>query len=234
MAKKKKTAKKVAKKTAKKPKTKTAKKSAKGKTKPRKPSHRVYDPMNQTGPYNGLTLIEARCQLHSKILKIAEECPEIEATGEMIVNQSDSFKFTIYYDVRVKIDPLLLKYRLTFTPYADAIHKTEIGCDARGWHWINTHFALTDVDTGYQMIVPGAGLGENRFWAVDSANTLALKHALMMALHIKWDNKTALDAMINDMQSAAPVMVAAVIQEMRKFDWFKRNTETKNGSDKRQ
>lgn len=215
------------KKAVKKSKKKAAKKTAKRRK--RKQAHPVYDPLNQ-GPariYMGYTEMEARCLLQEKILKISEDHPIIEATGELIVGQGESFKFTIYHDVRKVIDPLLIKHKLTFKPYADAHHQATMGCDNRGWHWINTHYALTDAETGYREIIPGQGLGENRFWAIDSANTLAIKHALLLSLQVRWDNRTAMDAALATIRQSAPELVGACIkgfreaveQSLEKFDW---------------
>jgi len=209
-----------------------AKKKTTKKAKKRKKRAKKLDPLLQfttpephTVRFNGYTEIEARCILHNTILKIAEACPEVEATGEMIMPEGDSFKFTIYHDVRTVVDPLLIKHKLTFCPYSDANHKTKVTYD-HGWHYIETHFALTDAKTGYREIIPAAGVGHNRYWAVDSAGTLALKHALLETLHIKWDNRTAVQVMINDVEKAAPMMVGQVVKELMKLDWFAQKVST--------
>lgn len=180
---------------------------------------------------------DVACALHRKILAIAAECPEIEATGEyQSERQGEGFKFTIYYDVRKAVDPLLIKYHLTFIGYADKDHQTHCWYDGHGYHYATTYFKLTDADTGYGVIVPGFGMGMNRFWALDSARTLACKHALLETLMIKWDNRDATkaliqksDSMIADIVTAVmekiadrqtPLSERAAVQEIKNHDWL--------------
>jgi len=177
---------------------KTKKTTKKRSGKKSRRAKRILDPLGQLAPigtYCGLTAAQADAALQTKILALMQDCPEVVATGEVTEPTGEKFKFTIYSDVRKAIDPWLVKHRLTFIPYSDEKHPTVL-TQAGGWHYLTTHYRLGDAETGYYIIVPGCGIGLNRWWAADSAGTLALKHALMEALHIRWDNRSAVERML--------------------------------------
>jgi hypothetical protein len=167
--------------------------------------------------YNGYNKIEARCLLAKKIAKLRAELPEMEATGKHEEKTGDDWQYTIYADVREKIDPLLDKYHIHVDFYADPEMKSETEHD-RFSHMVNTYVVLLDWDTGYQNIRPAWGLGENRFWALDSGGTLAMKHALLTALRIRWDNRSAIKAMISKTDHLVGDIVKQVIYKLADKD----------------
>jgi hypothetical protein len=179
--------------------------------------------VKEPGPYRGMTEADARAQLHRKILSVAVELPEVKTTGNAEDKASgEQFCFTRYADVLKEVVPVLTKYNLTFTPYADPNHQTNAWND-RGMFFCRTYFALTDADTGYQMIVPGCGMGMNRYWSLDSAMTLALKHALLQALMIRWDNTGPWDKLMEecfDKRTIEETVTNAVRNELKMFNWF--------------
>lgn len=171
-------------------------------------------PVAPSGPYCGFTEIEARALLHRKISGLSCELPEVPSTGTFKSREGDEFGFTQYADVLRAVAPLFTRFDLTFTPYTDKDHQTQVWND-RGMFFCRTHFALTDITTGYQMIVPGAGMGMNKWWSLDSAMTLALKHALLQALMIRWDNTGPWEKALEESfgQKAQEDMIAAVARE---------------------
>jgi hypothetical protein len=206
----------------------------------RRPKKRVAPIVSEirSGPFNGLTAEEADAALQRKILLIAGECPEIEATGEIAEQTGEAFKFTVYCDVMKRLVPLLVKHRLTFVPYADSEHPTKLDY-IHGWHYLTTHYRLGDAETGYGIIVPGFGM--NRWWAADSAGTLALKHALLQTLHIHWDNRTEVERMVASYPHYIGDIVSEVMKQIaernegadiNKFDWKGYKTTPKGAPQK--
>lgn len=183
------------------------------------------------GPYCGLTEIQARVNLHRKILEVSHSMPEVSTTGNYDSGrEGEQFCFTRYADVRKEVDPILYAKGLTFVPYADKDHETQCWSE-RGSFFCRTYFALTDVDTGYQMIVPGCGIGMNRWWSLDSAMTLALKHALLQALMIRWDNTGPWEKMAEECLNAQSIgevvtnVVRNELQQLKSFTWFNKETD---------
>lgn len=52
--------------------------------------------------------------------------------------------------------------------------------------FVESQFELVDVDTGYAVQFAGAGQGNNGVWAVSSAQTVALKQALLELFDAYW------------------------------------------------
>lgn len=139
---------------------KTAKKT-KNQTKKNKPKAR-RDPL-------------PRCiGLHNKILKVMELLPEIPCTGEEYDDtQQDIYYYTEAAAVFKLYTAKMVEVGLTFVPIS---MKTEVD---RRFYKAEIIYRLTDPETGQYQDVVAVGLGCNGVWALNSAQTVARKQALL-------------------------------------------------------
>lgn len=117
--------------------------------------------------------------LHNKIHAVMKENPEILCT---FVGEDEDRKFGICEAAAV------------FRMYNRALSKhsiTSIVSDLEltlGSHCVlaRIQLKLTDITTGYSEYIYGGGLGMNGQWAANTAQTLAMKEALLLSFVCSW------------------------------------------------
>lgn len=151
-------------------KKKEAKKKAKKKAKPPKRRKRKVI----------LTEAECRVKFHQKILEVMNRHTEIECSGRGVDFDGNEYGYTEAEVVFREYGGSMRDLGLTCIP----IEKTAVlGKTA---YMIQAKYKLTDTDTGYSEIITGCGLGTNGMWAANSAQTLALKQALLETFGASW------------------------------------------------
>lgn len=176
------------------PKQKKAKKKAKtpvrrGKTTPSKPvSERkgkkaTKVPQKRAKPKSipptELSEQEKSIILHRKIHAVMAENPEIKCT---LVGEDEDRKFGICEAAGVfkMYNQAIAKHNLTFIPMA--VNPT-LG---NGCVLVRVTYRITDITTGYFETVQGCGFGMNGQWSANTAQTLALKQALLNTFTCSW------------------------------------------------
>jgi len=143
----------MAKKKAKRAKKKTAKKKT-NKPKPRR------DPLPR------------HIGLQAKILQVMEAVPIIECTGQE-QGEDDVYYYTEAAEVFRIYSEAMVKVGLTFVPIS-----IDTVLDARAYR-ATIIYRLTDAETNQYQDVVAVGLGCNGVWALNSAQTVARKQALL-------------------------------------------------------
>jgi len=119
--------------------------------------------------------------LHQKIQAVMKENPVIECT---LIGQDDleGRKFGICEAATVFImyNKAMAKHGLTFIPMA-VMPTLGNGCVL-----IRATYRITDITTGYFETVQGCGFGMNGQWSANTAQTLALKQALLNTFTCSW------------------------------------------------
>ena len=141
-------------KTGKKRQLKKAKKTAK-----RKPAKKRYPLPRPIG-------------LQDKILEVMKEVPIIECTGQE-QGEDDVYYYTEAAEVFRIYSEAMVKVGLTFVPIS-----IDTVLDARAYR-ATIIYRLTDAETGQYQDVVAVGLGCNGVWALNSAQTVARKQALL-------------------------------------------------------
>lgn len=130
-------------------------------------------------------IFEMRRRLAKKVMVIVERCPGFETMG---VGAEDG---------KEKGEGIQFGYttaRQVFEQYAKLCR------DVGLWYrqvdcrititlrqvFVESQFELVDVDTGYSVMFAGAGQGCNSVWAINSAQTVALKQALLEMFMSYW------------------------------------------------
>lgn len=152
------------------PKKKKAKKKTTKRAKPKKRRKRKVI----------LTEAECRVKLHRKILEVMNRHTEIECSGQGVDFDGNEYRYTEAEVVFKEYGQSMRDLGLTCIP----IEKTAIlGKTA---YMIQARYKLTDTDTGYSEVITGCGLGTNGQWAANTAQTLALKQALLETFGASW------------------------------------------------
>jgi len=121
-----------------------------------------------------------KIRFHQKILEVMNQHPEIQCTGRGVDLDGNEYAYTEAAEVFSAYGQTMRELGLTCIP----IEKTAVlGKNA---YMIHVKFKLTDVDTGYSEIITGSGLGSNGQWAANTAQTLALKQALLETFNASW------------------------------------------------
>lgn len=146
------------------------KKKAKKKAKAKKPQKRKVI----------LTEAECRVRFHQKILEVMNRHTEIECSGRGVDFDGNEYGYTEAEVVFRQYGQSMRDLGLTCIP----IEKTAVlGKTA---YMIQSRYKLTDTDTGYSEVITGCGLGTNGQWAANTAQTLALKQALLETFGASW------------------------------------------------
>lgn len=149
------------------------KKKTKKKTKAQKPQKRKKRKVI-------LTESECRVRFHQKILEVMNRHTEIECSGRGVDFDGNEYGYTEAEVVFREYGRSMRDLGLTCIP----IEKTAVlGKTA---YMIQAKYKLTDTDTGYSEIITGCGLGTNGQWAANTAQTLALKQALLETFGASW------------------------------------------------
>jgi len=155
-------------------KKKEAKKKTKKKAKAESPKKRP-----KSVPPTKLSEQEKAIILHRKIHAVMKENPEIKCT---LVGEDQDRKFGICEAAEVfrRYNEAMAKHNLTFIPMA--VNPT-LG---NGCVLVRATYRITDITTGYFETVQGCGLGMNGQWAANTAQTIALKQALLNSFTCSW------------------------------------------------
>jgi hypothetical protein len=202
-----------------------AKKKAKKETakKPRKkPAKKRYPLPRPTG-------------LQAKILKIMALCKIIKCTGIETIEaddptQNETYHYTEAAEVFRVYSEAMIEVGLTFVPInVDAV------LDTRAYRATIT-YRLTDPETGQYQDVVAVGLGCNGVWALNSAQTVARKQALLNTFGASYPQpKTAAQVVRKAVKMFEPHTVLTTeqaVNELKKHDFF--NKEPKDGSQSRE
>ena len=152
--------------------------------------------------------IDPQKLLLEKIDRIKERVPYIEPTGECKNPDTTEilFRFTeaqhVFNVYRTECDIEGLHYR----PYADASIQPKAIAIGSMPLIIGT-FCIEDIKTGARIIGWGSGMGANRDWSGNTANTRALKQFLLTTFEANWEDPE------NPSQSKEQLK-AQVIQEL--------------------
>lgn len=169
---------------AKKKDKKKAKKKPKKRAKPKvdKPRKRAK-PEGKRKPKSvhptELSVQEKSIILHKKISAVMKENPEIKCT---LVGEDEDRKFGICEAAGVfrMYNQAMAKHNLTFIPMA--VNPT-LG---NGCVLVRATYRITDITTGYFETVQSCGFGMNGQWSANTAQTLALKQALLNTFICSW------------------------------------------------
>lgn len=185
-----------------------------------------------------LSMSEAQMKknLHRKILEVMSRHTEIKCSGRGLDRDGNEYAYTEAAEVFTAYGQAMRELGLTIIP----IEKNAVlGKTA---YMIYVKYRLTDVDTGYSEIIAGTGLGTNGQWAANTAQTLALKQALLETFNASWPQppeykeivKTEAQDVFGPAQTTEEVMEA-----MRKYFETKgvtngQTSDTKNRARKKQ
>ncbi len=112
--------------------------------------------------------------LQSKILQIMGMIPTIECTGqEQSEDGEDMYYYTEAAEVFKVYSKAFVEIGLTFLPIS------AVTIEDRRAYRATVTYRLTDVETGQYQDVVAVGLGCNGVWALNSAQTVARKQALL-------------------------------------------------------
>lgn len=153
------------------------KKNAKKKTAKRAKSKGKRGP--KSIPPIELSEQEKSIHLHRKISAVMKENPKIDCT---LVGEDEDRKFGICEAAEVfrMYNQAMAKHDLTFIPMA-VMPTLGNGCVL-----VRVTYRITDITTGYFETVQGCGFGMNGQWSANTAQTLALKQALLNTFTCSW------------------------------------------------
>jgi len=177
-----------------------------------------------------------RRRLAKKVMVITERCPGFETMGVGVE------------DGKEKGEGLEFGYttaRQVFGEYAKLCREVGLWYRQVDCHititlrqvFVESQFELVDVDTGYSVQFAGAGQGNNGVWAVNSAQTVALKQALLemfMAFWVEQEDKSR--AKVDYFQAFKAIQSPAeLMDEMAKvFDEYKLMRDKDTAKDQEQ
>lgn len=129
--------------------------------------------------------LEMRRRLAKKVMVIAERCPGFETMGVGVEDGKEKgegiqFGYTTARQVFEEYAKLCREVGLWYRQVDCRLTITLRQVFAE------SQFELVDVDTGHSVMFAGAGQGNNGVWAVNSAQTVALKQALLELFMAFW------------------------------------------------
>lgn len=126
-----------------------------------------------------------KARLAKKVMAVAGEWEGFEATGKGVdvspgKEEGSEFAYTRSEVVFKKYAELCRTNGLWWRPISAklTVHYRTV--------WAECDFELVDVDTGFAVTFSGIGQGNNGVWAVNSAQTVALKQALLELFMAYW------------------------------------------------
>jgi hypothetical protein len=194
---------------AKKKAKKKVSKKAKKKTKKTKKKQAVWSFDQEAAVERGLKM-----QIMRKIMQVWEAVPGFENMVDKAEGSEGlQFGYTKCAEVFKAYGEECRRVGLHWRPVKKALTVTtrQVFCNAT--------YQLTDTDTGYSITFAGMGQGNNGVWAVNSAQTVALKQALLELFGAYWEE--AEDAKREEVnywdRQGTPQTAGEVIEAMRQF-----------------
>ncbi|MEE9354752.1 MAG: hypothetical protein V3U75_04105 [Methylococcaceae bacterium] len=172
--------------------------------------------------------------LQAKILKIMKLVPTIECTGqEQTEARTGEDPETYYYTEAAEVfrqySEAMVEVGLTFVPITIVTV-----LDDRAYRATVT-YRLTDVETGQFQDVVAVGLGCNGVWALNSAQTVARKQALLNMFGASYPQpKTAQQVARKAVKMFQPFDVLSSGEAVKEMDkYFSQEKPNENASDSR-
>lgn len=133
-----------------------------------------------------LTDFEKRALLYQKIAQVRKALPQIEATGKDVDSETgEEINYTEAHVVFEKYQKVFDKVGLVVRPTMGFEMRPDV--QVKGAVVIVTmFFEIADPDTGYALVGPGIGMGANRDWSGNTAQTRALKQFLLTSFGAYW------------------------------------------------
>jgi len=155
-----------------------ARKKTKKKAVKKKPSKKAKSKTTSKHPTK-FSEQEKSIILHQKIHAVMKENPKIDCT---LVGEDEDRKFGICEAAEVfkMYNKAMAKHDLTFIPMAV---NPILG---NGCVLVRCTYRITDITTGYFETVQSCGFGMNGQWSANTAQTLALKQALLNTFTCSW------------------------------------------------
>ncbi|KPK42090.1 MAG: hypothetical protein AMJ65_08190 [Phycisphaerae bacterium SG8_4] len=123
-----------------------------------------------------------RIKLFAKLMAVCDEITQFEASRNPAEgSEGIEFGYTRAAEVLAEYGRAFRAHRLHWRPIHKQLHVTVRQV------FITVEYELTDVDTGYSIRFTGIGQGNNGVWAVNSAQTVALKQALLEMGMVYWE-----------------------------------------------
>ena len=168
--------------------------------------------------------------LQAKILKVMAMLPTIECTGEEYDEGSeDTYHYTEAAVVFRVYSEAMVKIGLTFVPIS-----IETVLDPRAYKATIT-YRLTDPETGQYQDVVAVGLGCNGVWALNSAQTVARKQALLNTFGASYpqpeSEKQKVRKAVKMFEPHTQLTTKKAMDELQKHDFF--GKEPRDGSQSR-
>ncbi len=136
--------------------------------------------------YRVPTELQLRIELEKKRLKVKQLIPYIEETGESTQDEGgETYTYTVASEVRKLYFEAFEKVGLSVSTFAapDMMPTMEM---KDGRIAIVGAFEICDTKTGFTVRGWAAGCGRNAFWALNTAQTLAMKQFLLGNFGANW------------------------------------------------
>ena len=132
------------------------------------------------------TELQLRIELEKKRLKVKQLIPYIEETGESTQDEGgETYTYTVASEVRKLYFDAFEKVGLSVSTFA-APHMMPTMEMKDGRIAIVGAFEICDTKTGFTVRGWAAGCGRNAFWALNTAQTLAMKQFLLGNFGANW------------------------------------------------